>query len=495
MTHRKRLLTIAASDSSGGAGLHADTRIAPLFDLDCAAVVSAITAQSSDGALAVQVVDQDILDAQWQGVLADGEPDAVRVGWLADLRQGLGWLNRRLESLTAPIVWDPVLAASRGGLEVAAADAHELRQWLARCQVITPNTRELQTLAAWLGLQGDEIQLAEGVLALGCQCVVVTGGDDQGPEVETRVYVRAEVQPPETAAVPHFTLQQPRIERAVHGSGCHFSALIAAALAAGERLYDALLLAAHHMSRVMAEASARASGYHQPFIHKRSDWHQQPADQWPQVRVGRQPGTSFARAQGLGLYALVDQLDWLQQLLALGVDTLQWRVKERSSHYRLDMQTAIDLCKAAGVLLYINDDWRMAIELGAYGVHLGQEDLATADLTAIANAGLRLGISTHTDWEVLRAWQLRPSYIAFGPVHPPLSKQLKYPPLGYQRLANWWQALRPHLPLTCIGGITEANIGAVVRHGIDSCAIVTALMPDEELATRHQQIKQALENH
>ncbi|ASP39496.1 hypothetical protein CHH28_12800 [Bacterioplanes sanyensis] len=494
MIERPRLLTIAATDTSGGAGIHADAQVAAAFGIDHSVLVCAITAQSSRGVQALQPVDLTMADQQWHALQQDGGADAVRVGWLPDLASWLPWLSERL--LPASVVWDPVLSASLGGMHSQAPSAEVLSTWLACCGLVTPNTRELAQLASWLGCQGNEAEQVQALLAHGCQMVVVTGGDDSHEQVLTRVYTQLNVdtQYPEQAAVETFHIGQQRWQVAVHGSGCHFSAALAAMLAKGMRPYDAVLQASVCMDQWLQQPSPRPGGYHHLHVDRCWSWYElSESSDWPEIYAAPEASVEFAAAEpSLGLYALVDTLEWLQQLLALGVDTLQWRVKQRSASYRDDMQQAITACQQAGVPLYINDDWQSAIALGAYGVHLGQEDLATADLAAIADAGLRIGISTHTDFEVLRAWQLRPSYIAFGPVHPPLSKQLKYPPLGYPCLSQWWRALRPQLPLTCIGGITDDNIAQVVAQGVDSCAIVTSLMPGADLAQRHARLRRHL---
>lgn len=201
--------------------------------------------------------------------------------------------------------------------------------------------------------------------------------------------------------------------------------------------------------------------------------------QWPQVSTAREQNGAFKHVGALGLYGIVDTLEWLDDLLTRGIDTLQWRVKDRprDSHFKQQLQTAIQRCQQANVPLYINDDWQLAIEYGAYGVHLGQEDVTDANVSRIQEAGLALGISTHSPWEVCRAKTFQPSYIAFGPVHTPLSKELKYAPLGYEVVTHFRQQLEHTCALTCIGGITQDNIAHIAETGISSAAIVTALSP------------------
>ncbi|MDG6692858.1 thiamine phosphate synthase, partial [Staphylococcus aureus] len=121
----------------------------------------------------------------------------------------------------------------------------------------------------------------------------------------------------------------------------------------------------------------------------------------------------------LGLYPVVDSVEWVTRLLDAGVRTVQLRIKDKTdAEVETDIAAAIALGQRYHARLFINDYWRLAIKHQAYGVHLGQEDLQTADLNAIRNAGLRLGVSTHDDMEIDVALAVRPSYIALGHVFP-----------------------------------------------------------------------------
>ena len=105
----------------------------------------------------------------------------------------------------------------------------------------------------------------------------------------------------------------------------------------------------------------------------------------------------------LGLYPVVDSVEWLARLLEAGVTTIQLRIKDLpDEQVEEDIAAAIALGQRYQARLFINDYWRLAIKQ-AYGVHLGQEDLDTTDLAAIHRAGLRLGVSTHDDAELARA--------------------------------------------------------------------------------------------
>ena len=177
----------------------------------------------------------------------------------------------------------------------------------------------------------------------------------------------------------------------------------------------------------------------------------------------------------LGLYPVVDSVAWIERLLAAGVRTLQLRIKDkRDSDVEDDVVAAIALGRKYHARLFINDYWRLAIKHQAYGVHLGQEDLETTDLSAIRNAGLRLGVSTHDDMEMDIALAARPSYIALGHDFPTLSKQMPSSPQGLDQMAQHIQRLEDYPPVA-IGGISLERAPAVLATGVGSIAVVSAI--------------------
>ena len=177
----------------------------------------------------------------------------------------------------------------------------------------------------------------------------------------------------------------------------------------------------------------------------------------------------------LGLYPVVDSVAWIERLLEAGVRTLQLRIKDRrDSEVEDDVIAAIALGRRYHARLFINDYWRLAIKHQAYGVHLGQEDLETTDLSAIRKAGLRLGVSTHDDMEIDIALAARPSYIALGHVFPTQTKQMPSAPQGLEQLARHIQRLADY-PTVAIGGISLEKAPAVLATGVGSIAVVSAI--------------------
>ncbi|EOL8938379.1 thiamine phosphate synthase [Cronobacter dublinensis] len=190
----------------------------------------------------------------------------------------------------------------------------------------------------------------------------------------------------------------------------------------------------------------------------------------------------------LGLYPVVDSVEWIARLLEAGVRTLQLRIKDKTdADVEADVRAAIDLGKRYHARLFINDYWRLAIKHQAYGVHLGQEDLQTADLNAIRAAGLRLGVSTHDDMEIDVALAVRPSYIALGHVFPTQTKQMPSAPQGLAQLAAHVQRLGDY-PTVAIGGISLARAPAVLETGVGSIAVVSAITQAADWRAATQQL-------
>lgn len=188
----------------------------------------------------------------------------------------------------------------------------------------------------------------------------------------------------------------------------------------------------------------------------------------------------------LGLYPVVDSVDWIERLLGAGVRTLQLRIKEkRDEEVEADVIAAIDLGRRYQARLFINDYWRLAIKHDAYGVHLGQEDLQDTDLQAIRAAGLRLGVSTHDDMEIDVALAAKPSYIALGHVFPTQTKQMPSAPQGLTQLARHIARLEDY-PTVAIGGISLERAPDVLATGVGSIAVVSAITAadDWQAATR-----------
>lgn len=185
-------------------------------------------------------------------------------------------------------------------------------------------------------------------------------------------------------------------------------------------------------------------------------------------------------------YLIVDSAAWIERLVPLGVKLVQLRIKDMERPTLLvEIRKAKTICERNGCQLIVNDHWRLAIEAGCDFVHLGQEDLATADLGAIRRAGMKLGLSTHDDTELEAALAAQPDYIALGPIYPTILKKMKWAPQGLERIAEWKKRIGA-LPLVAIGGLNSERLAGVFKAGADAAAVVTdiTLNPDPQARAR-----------
>jgi thiamine-phosphate pyrophosphorylase len=184
------------------------------------------------------------------------------------------------------------------------------------------------------------------------------------------------------------------------------------------------------------------------------------------------------------VYPIVDSAAWIGRLAPLGVRLVQLRLKERTAgEVRLEVRAARALCAAAGMQLIVNDYWEIALSEGCDFVHLGQGDLAGADLTALRRAGVRLGVSTHDHEELERALRAAPHYVALGPIYPTLLKVMPWQPQGLKRIREWKGRIGA-MPLVAIGGLTLERLAGVFAAGADVAAVVSDILRDRNPEAR-----------
>ena len=172
-------------------------------------------------------------------------------------------------------------------------------------------------------------------------------------------------------------------------------------------------------------------------------------------------------------YPVVDTVAWVKRLTALGVGTVQLRAKDLDDTAATALfREALAATAGTSTKLVVNDYWRVAIDLGAQHLHLGQEDLAEADVAAIRKAGLTLGLSTHDDEELETALRAQPDYIALGPIFPTTLKSMRFAPQGIPKLTVWKKRIGA-LPLVAIGGIRLEQAAEIFAAGADSIAVVS----------------------
>ena len=187
----------------------------------------------------------------------------------------------------------------------------------------------------------------------------------------------------------------------------------------------------------------------------------------------------------LGIYPVVDRAYKLRALYEVGITTAQLRTKDKFKGQALEDEIieAIKISQEYNARFFLNDFWELGIKHKAYGIHLGQEDIQEADVQAILDTGIRLGISTHTPKEIDIALGFEPSYLAIGPIYEPISKKLVYDTVGPEGLKRWAQNV--DYPIVAIGGITIENIEEVARtKAASGIAMISDILVDGEVSKK-----------
>jgi len=479
--------SIAGTDSGGGAGLAADQRAADALGVHCCTVVAGITAQSTLEVTHIEATPPAVLQAQLDTLAKDMPPRVIKTGLLGsadNVRMLARFVDRLREQQPLALVVDPVLAASTGA-ELANAELRAAYRdlLLPRATVITPNQGEAMAL---LGEHSpiDIPAQSRALRALGCEAVVITGGD-------AAIVARHASLSLDWLDTPQAQgwLSLPRENTPHnHGTGCTFASALAAALALGWVLADAAVLA--KMAATFALRHARAVGRGIGPVIARAGFALEPS-LLPQLSLDATPPAAWAsgpRGRDPGVYAIVDSAERVEAVLSITptVGIIQLRMKRPdgmddavwTEHLSEQVQRSLRAANAAGATLVVNDHWQLALDAGARALHLGQQDLLalTPDehtrLQTARDAGVRLGLSSHSLWELCRAAALQPDLIACGPIWPTTTKDMPWHPQGLDNLA-WWAHMSP-APVVGIGGMlapdqlrevaaTGAAGGCVVR--------------------------------
>jgi hydroxymethylpyrimidine/phosphomethylpyrimidine kinase len=256
---RPRALTIAGSDSGGGAGIQADLKTFAAFGVYGASVVTAITAQNTLGVTAIHGVPVEIVVAQIDAVLSDIGSDAVKTGMLFSTAIVEAVAGRLRSGGVARLVVDPVMVAKGGDHLLQEEAVNTLRELLLPlAMVVTPNAPEASVLAGLEVVDGSTArEAARRIHALGPRVVIVKGGHLGGDRSDDLVF----------DGTAFYVLSAPRIDTPhTHGTGCTFSAAIAAGLARGQSALEAARAAKAFLQGALEHAEPLGAG-HGPVNH------------------------------------------------------------------------------------------------------------------------------------------------------------------------------------------------------------------------------------
>jgi hydroxymethylpyrimidine kinase/phosphomethylpyrimidine kinase/thiamine-phosphate diphosphorylase len=484
--------TIAGSDSGGGAGIQADIKAMQSFGVHGCTAITALTAQNSLGVEAINAISTDVIESQLLALESDMKAKVIKIGMLANVQQ-IQLISEHIThyktkwAIPPLVVYDPVAIASSGDVLTEEDTVSAIKECLLPLvDVITPNTHEAQLLTGVYLIGPDAIkEAARKLINWGATAVVIKGGHWDYPSGYCIDYcINNADQTAQEYWLGNKKIKTPHS----HGTGCSMASVIAACLAKNYPLKDAFILAKAYINQGLKQSVRYGEGIgplaHTTFPVNLEDYPQviEPGSWLADELDFAKPfefnmAADFAPCESdkLGLYAVVDNNEWLEKCLQQGINTAQLRVKNKTQR-ELDelIKKAVELGKQYNARVFINDYWALAIKHGAYGVHLGQDDLTIADLAAIKGAGLRLGLSTHGFYEMLRAHNYRPSYMAFGAIYPTTTKDMTGQIQGVDKL-NKFVPLMQSYPTVAIGGIDLSRVADVAQTGVGSVAVVRAI--------------------
>lgn len=458
--------SIAGSDSGGGAGIQADLRTMHDFGVHPCTAITALTAQNSLGVTSIEFCSRKVFQDQLNALNEDLPASVIKIGMIGN-RDLIEILADFLAEYRGIVVCDPVMVSTTGArLLEKNAEKDFIERILPYAHLLTPNWHEAALLA---GRKVDSLEsmaeCAETIWQLTGNAILLKGGHGLNGLSHDYLYDKSH----------QCWFSNLRLEnRNTHGTGCTLSSAIASCLALGYSLHDAIVLARMYVHKGirLGKPFGRGAGPvgHYGFPDSQIDL--PVASSYPVNELNSQKFSRFD--PGKGIYALIKNHQELQRLLPSGIDIFQLRIKDRPiDEVRSEVAKSVAIAKKAGVQLFINDYWELAIEFHAHGVHLGQEDLSNADVDQLRSKGLQLGISTHNFYEIAIAHQYRPSYIAVGPIYETRTKVVKEPPKGEKMLASVCRML--DYPVVAIGGITLDNLDLLKSCGVAAIALSSAL--------------------
>ncbi len=475
--------TVAGSDSGGGAGIQADLHTFRSLNVHGCSVITTVTAQNSVETTGLFPLAADAIRQQLECLQQDMPAAAIKIGLLSNvqqLRAVAEFLKQWPVTLARPfVVWDPVVVSTQQD-QLSELKPEHCAELLPLVDIITPNLEELSWLSGLsVNDESSMCRAAEQLFHAGLPRILVTGSDFGRADEISDYYLSAN---------EHIQYIQQKLKtKHSHGTGCTLSSAIASVITHDYPLEDAITVANAyvHQGLLQAKGIGRGPG---PVAH--THW-PQLIEHFPNIETPELPCVDLqfpSLDEEPGLYPVVDSYQWIEKLLKLGIKTLQLRIKDPDA---LQLETAIkksiQLAEQYSAQLFINDHWQLAIKHNAYGVHLGQEDLTEANLNAIQQAGLRLGISTHSYTELLIAHVYKPSYIALGHIFPTQTKAMPSKPQGLERLRFYVALLAPtNIPTVAIGGISLERVAPVKATGVNGIALVSAITAanDVEQAVR-----------
>lgn len=484
------VLTVAGSDSGGGAGIQADLKSCGSLGVYCSTVITAVTAQNTIGVQGVHPVPESFVYEQLRSVLSDMQVDVVKTGMLPSIGVVKVLCDSLKEFPVQALVVDPVMVSTSGDILSDSSVLIAFRdKLLPMADIVTPNLKEASALLGGIHLEtiADMRTAAKLIHDMGPRSVLVKGGDLPATLDAIDVFFDGE----------HFhELRAPRIKtRNSHGTGCTLASCIAAELAKGSLLLPAIQVAKRFVETALCYSKdiSIGNGPQGPFDHH--------------CKIKSNVFDSSKRRgfkpNDLLLYAVTDSgmnkkwartiTDAVKSAIEGGATIVQLREKHAETREFVELASScIEICHSHGVPLLINDRVDVALACGADGVHVGQSDMSARTVRTLLGPDKIIGVSCKTPEQALQAWADGADYIGCGGVFPTSTKE-NNTTVGLSGLKTVCSTSK--LPVVAIGGIGIGNAESVMEIGSENLhgvAVVSALFDRECISAETQKLKSLL---
>lgn len=483
-------LTIAGSDPSGGAGMQADLKTFSALGVYGATAITAVTVQNTQSVKYVHKLPPQVVYDQIAAVMEDVTVDAVKIGMVNDAET----LDAIVRALTAYrpkfLVVDPVMVSTSGcALMQPDALAIMKERLLPMADLVTPNLPEAWTLA---GTDTSVDDAAQSILRLGVKALLIKGGHAEGKTKTDYLYIYKG----EGVKRVEFTAETIDTPN-THGTGCTLSSAIAALLARGNGLEDAVRQAKEYLTEALkAGAGVHVGCGHGPVCHFVKHTSKQADKQTSGFRIiteGKSNGLVCSSARDLSAVRLqfithfTDKYSYYDSaMMALegGCRWIQLRMKDAcEDEIERVARLILPECRCKGAVFVIDDHVELALRVGADGVHLGKNDMPVDEARRLAGDGFIIGGTANTFEDVRRLAVQGADYIGCGPFRFTTTKKNLAPMLGlegYKRILSQMKECGIGLPLVAIGGITSDDIPQLMAAGVSGIALSGSVLRAEQ---------------
>lgn len=461
-------LTIAGSDSCGGAGVQADIKTMEALGVYATSAITSVTAQNTMGVDAVEAVSPEMVERQIEAVAADMVIDAVKVGMLANagIIRAAARAIRRI--MPCSVVVDPVMVSTSGHALLAEdAVAVFISEMLPLATLLTPNLPEAERLSGiTIHDAANMDEAAAAICRMGCANVLIKGGHLEGKEKTDILYIGGE-----RAA----TFSNPTIEtRNTHGTGCTLSSAIASFMARGENVAEAVAHAVEYLHKAIYDGRNICQGKgHGPVCHHH-------------VFRCADDNHAVKRLSGVGMQFIchdngtLSYAEGAELALKGGCRWVQLRMKDATDdEFIAEARKVRRLCTDYHATFIIDDRVHLVNAVGADGVHLGLNDMTISEARRLLGHGKIIGGTANTIEDVERHFLAGADYIGCGPFRYTTTKKNLSAILGTEGYKSIIQGMKQRgipLPIVAIGGILPTDVADIIATGVSGIAVSGAVL-------------------